>query len=528
MKKRVVCMTGAVLLVLLPEGAFAYNGSIPPHTPNGGDYRLLLMAAVAGVIWLGCILYWNSRIRNLNVRLEHKETELAQLGGKLEENEALYHSVLNASLDGIVLLDKDGTILMASLAARDMLGADGEEPLLGRRLESFISEADRDNLKHHIEEILQGIKGGARYYNGSAQSGGQMVLEINSELVSDGRRQEARIVSVICDVTQQQMLEKELRLRETQHKDLSAELKAKNELLKKTASVDCLTGLRNRHYFEQRMSEEVAFAQRYKCGLALIVFKPDHFKSINDRYGHDAGDGVLVRIAATISLLIRKSDIFARWGGEEFVLLMPLMNLEEAKTVAEKLRAAIADIKHPGNEAVSICMGLSVWKEPETAMEWFSRTDQALYQAKNQGRDKIVISDGQDAMAADIVSWSEDWECGNEVIDRQHRELLFMGNDLILTAIDHNKRAHMLDLLQKLIDHITLHFRDEELLLSEYGYSELEQHRGVHYKLLNQAHMLLDQLCRGAYHPDEVVRFVIGDFITGHLLQDDTRFFYLF
>lgn len=545
MKKKASCVIGAALLSLLPVEVLAHNGSEPDllvreevqaaigssialRIHNGLDNRLLFIAVGICMIGLGGILYWNRRIRHLRARLSERQAELAQLGEKLEENEMLYYSVLNTSLDGIMLLDRDGTILMASPAARGMVGAGAEEPILGKKLADFIDETDHDNLKNNFEELVQGISGGIRHYTGRTRNSGPMALEVNSELVCDGRRQAVRIVSIVRDITEQQRTEKELKLREARCRDQAAELKAKNEILRKTEAIDSLTGLRNRHYFEQKMSEEITFAAHQNSGLALILFDLDHLKSINDRYGHDAGDSALVRIAAAVGRLIRKSDLLARWGGGEFAVMMPLVNLEEAQAVAEKLRAAIAEMEQPGIEPITVSMGISLWRETETAAEWYSRTDKALYKAKSQGRNRVALSDGQDAMSINIVSWSKDWECGNEKIDQQHYQLLLMGNDLLLVTIDHNRREQMFDLIQKLIDHITMHFKDEEVILSEYGYSDLEQHRGVHFKLLNQAHMILDQLCRGAYHPDEVVRFIIGDIITGHLLGDDVKFFHLF
>lgn len=163
---------------------------------------------------------------------------------------------------------------------------------------------------------------------------------------------------------------------------------------RKKAMHDSLTGLPNRESYQQRLEHEVQRLIRYKGKLSLIIADIDFFKSINDSYGHLAGDKVLKIIAKSLQKNLRNSDFIARFGGEEFVILMPETTAEEAKVVAEKLRKKIESSpfnfkKEPVQ--ITISFGLSEFCLNDTADEVFKRADKALYRAKDEGRNKVLI-----------------------------------------------------------------------------------------------------------------------------------------
>ncbi|MEH6566558.1 MAG: GGDEF domain-containing protein [Halopseudomonas sp.] len=165
------------------------------------------------------------------------------------------------------------------------------------------------------------------------------------------------------------------------------------------AMVDSLTGLANRAGLQKRMEEEYERWQRYGGQLLLVVLDVDHFKSINDRFGHLAGDKVLRLIATQLSRRLRKTDYIGRFGGEEFVVLMPGTSLEQGATALEELRAGIeASPFHFKNEPVqvTISIGYTQFCQGDTLESVFDRADQAMYRAKDQGRNRIV----QDARTA--------------------------------------------------------------------------------------------------------------------------------
>lgn len=172
-------------------------------------------------------------------------------------------------------------------------------------------------------------------------------------------------------------------------KDISERIKME-EKLSLLASTDKLTGINNRHRFEELFSTEISRAERYDVPLALIMFDVDHFKSINDSHGHDIGDDVLRSISEVIQFNIRKNDIFARWGGEEFIVLAPETTEGNAEHLAEKLRNAIEQYDFGVVGTVTASFGMTMHHHTETNGEMIKRADKAMYQAKENGRNQVV------------------------------------------------------------------------------------------------------------------------------------------
>ncbi len=160
--------------------------------------------------------------------------------------------------------------------------------------------------------------------------------------------------------------------------------------------MDPVTGVHNKRYFLDRIREEFAFAIRKKSQLAMIIFDIDHFKIINDTYGHLAGDLVLQRIGNVISKMIREGDVFARYGGEEFVIVMREANIKNAFDLAERIREAVAALeidyeKQPVQ--VQISAGVSELNQTHTEYaHLIADADQKLYKAKKGGRNRVCAT----------------------------------------------------------------------------------------------------------------------------------------
>ena len=173
----------------------------------------------------------------------------------------------------------------------------------------------------------------------------------------------------------------------------SAEAEQRIEQQRQLALRDVLTQLPNREGYQQRMAQEYQRWQRYQRPLSLVVCDVDHFKSINDNYGHLAGDKVLRIIAKTLAKRLRNTDYVARYGGEEFVIVMPETDATQAMAVAETVRQAIASCPfHFREQPVSITMsfGVAEFAAAETPETVFARADKALYQAKDEGRNRCL------------------------------------------------------------------------------------------------------------------------------------------
>ncbi|MGJ0514579.1 MAG: diguanylate cyclase [Methylomicrobium sp.] len=176
------------------------------------------------------------------------------------------------------------------------------------------------------------------------------------------------------------------------------------ETIRRTSYVDTLTGVNNRRYLEQRIGEELARCQRSSDPLTCLFLDIDYFKSVNDKYGHLAGDSVLSTVAKTIKGQLRNNDVLARYGGEEFVALLTNINQSTGFEIAERIRKNVQSLKITFSEItipVTLSIGLSTYRSdrqnPLTATEAASRlintADSALYQAKNKGRNRIEYHD---------------------------------------------------------------------------------------------------------------------------------------
>lgn len=167
----------------------------------------------------------------------------------------------------------------------------------------------------------------------------------------------------------------------------SLERESKNlELL---AMTDPLTGVYNRMKFGNLMESEISKSRRYKTPLSLAVLDIDFFKKINDTYGHQAGDYVLVTVAELIRSSIERADIFARWGGEEFMLLMPGSDINEATAKVEKLREMLAGYDFIEPPTVTGSFGVASFGENDNMDSLIKRADDALYAAKHNGRNRV-------------------------------------------------------------------------------------------------------------------------------------------
>ncbi|OKH52915.1 hypothetical protein NIES2101_12535 [Calothrix sp. HK-06] len=162
--------------------------------------------------------------------------------------------------------------------------------------------------------------------------------------------------------------------------------------LERIASTDTLTGAWNRLYFEEIVSGEIERLLRHNQLLSLLILDIDHFKSINDNYGHPIGDCVLAGLAHLLKENIRTSDVLTRWGGEEFVILTPSTSIAEAYELAERLRLVIAKHSFPEVRNITASFGIAQFETAETLYSCFKRADDALYHAKKSGRNTVVAA----------------------------------------------------------------------------------------------------------------------------------------
>jgi two-component system, cell cycle response regulator len=161
---------------------------------------------------------------------------------------------------------------------------------------------------------------------------------------------------------------------------------------------DALTGAHNREHFDTQLRAELSYARRHNTDVSLVIFDADHFKKVNDTYGHQTGDAVLIQISNVVRGMVRSEDVFARYGGEEFAVVLRGIDVEGAGAVADRLRERIAALRIPterGPISVTVSAGCSSLSanDDKTPEGLIATADRRLYGAKHAGRNRVVIKD---------------------------------------------------------------------------------------------------------------------------------------
>ncbi|AIS91987.1 sensor domain-containing diguanylate cyclase [Burkholderia pseudomallei] len=291
---------------------------------------------------------------------------------------------------GIFVLDREMRVLMWNRFMQDHSGVAAAD-VIGRNLFDSFPELPRAWLSRKIESVFQ-LGSFAfssweqrpylfRFDHDRPITGGVDFMQQDCTFVPIARAREVEAVCVtVSDVTHVSVMQRE-----------REEAVAK---LQEYANRDGLTGIANRRFFEARLRDEFSRWQRYGGNLSVLLFDLDHFKTINDRFGHVVGDNVLRVMAQRVADVVRSQDTFGRFGGEEFALLLPRTSLDEAMHVAEKIRQTIGStpieaegVRVPVTASVG---GAAAHAGALTHETLVNEADAALYRAKRQGRNCSV------------------------------------------------------------------------------------------------------------------------------------------
>lgn len=285
------------------------------------------------------------------------------------KKQGFYARFFQTNTAPMLLIDpsREGLIVDANLAAMNFYGYSHE--VICQKHTWEINELGRHVLPvmHEVARLPGGHKP-LNFVHKLADGSTRHVQTYAGPIEIYGER---LMLCIIHDITEQKRLEQEL---------------------ERAAMHDELTGLLNRRQFyqltEQSQTPHLALTQDY----SLLLIDTDRFKSINDLYGHLKGDEVLCALSRTLEAHARKGDLVFRWGGEEFVLLLPRTPLDTAMTIAETLRASVAKISIAGLPRFTVSIGVARHEQNESIDELFKRVDDALYKAKNDGRNRVLAA----------------------------------------------------------------------------------------------------------------------------------------
>jgi diguanylate cyclase (GGDEF)-like protein/hemerythrin-like metal-binding protein len=304
------------------------------------------------------------------------------------------------------------------------------------------------------------------------------------------------------------------------------------ERLRTAAMKDKLTGCWNRVRIEEAARQEMARLERYGHPVAMVMMDLDHFKDINDRHGHAAGDMILRGFADVARESIRTTDLLGRWGGEEFVVLLPHCGFPEAVWIAERIRRNLEDGVFPGGLRVTASLGVAVCQSGDTWDAWIGRADAALYRAKAGGRNR-VLADGADIEAGDPLvadppvlqlHWRPEYDTGHPVIDGQHRALFAAANTVLLAGRDEGRRDAVEAAMKALVAEVREHMAAETAILAALGHAEADAHAAHHDRLLERTDRITAWHAAGRLGNAELIHFVVYELIAQHILLEDRKF----
>jgi diguanylate cyclase (GGDEF)-like protein/PAS domain S-box-containing protein len=341
------------------------------------------IAMLVGVISAGALVLLLTFLFRL---LKKTDAHLLSQQAALHKTEAQQQAIFDSVVDGIITIDEQGRIELVNPAFQKIFGYQPDE-VRGRNVSMLMPEPDRGAhdgyLQHYLASGERKIIGIGREVLGQRKDGSvfPMDLAVNEALI-DGRR---LFIGLIRDITARRQAEIEL----------INSLQLQREYLRH-ASVDALTGLHNRRWMEDAFVRQIGRCVKAGQGVVMIMLDVDHFKPYNDTQGHAGGDCALRALGKAIADHIRPNDMAARYGGEEFAILLPDTSLEQAVSVAERLRREVEKLPIQTPDAkplpsITLSLGLSEMKAGDTLETLIASADAALYRAKQGGRNRVSI-----------------------------------------------------------------------------------------------------------------------------------------
>jgi diguanylate cyclase (GGDEF)-like protein/PAS domain S-box-containing protein len=331
----------------------------------------LILTLTLGLALIGAASAWHYQRLNARLRREIRERESTE--ELLRESERRFRTLVETSPDGVIMTDRAGMVRYVSLQVLKLFGCSSQDELIGRHALDFVAPEYRKTARRHFFQILREGKSGALEIKALRRPKSQFWMEINGERMLDDQGAVAGVFFISRDISERKKLEANL---------------------ESLANTDTLTCLPNRRCFLRDLQSEIIRCKRYGNDMALMELDLDHFKLVNDRHGHAAGDETLRLFSGLIRKRLRHNDFASRYGGEEFMIALPETHAAEARLVAERIRH---DLENQAIHAddhdfrVTVSIGLAEYCPDDTPESLIKRADDALYRAKESGRNRVEV-----------------------------------------------------------------------------------------------------------------------------------------
>lgn len=461
---------------------------------------------------------------------EHRKTEDA-----LRVSEEWHRLLTDSVSDVIWTMDLAGHLTYVSPSIEKLRGFTVEE-VMQQSMEDYLTPESLPFARAELGRFITSISAGIRppdfrcELEQRCKDGSTVWTEITASVMLDSAGKFVSILGVSRDVSERRQMEAQVR---------------------QMAFHDPLTSLPNRRLLLDRLSQVLATSRRSGLLGALMFLDLDNFKPLNDTYGHEVGDLLLIEVARRLNACVREMDTVARYGGDEFVVIIGELEVDRdestqrASLVAEKIRNALAEpyrlpLERDGDDDMleyhcTASIGLTVFSGNDASREEILKwADTAMYQAKVKGNNSVQISTTMSsgrAIGGNLAStfihlvWHSAYECGNTVIDEQHRTLFADANRILSAMLAERPVNELAELIDHLMGDVVRHFKDEEAIIATAGFPGTAEHRAIHNQLLDRALTLVGRFHAGSLRVGELFQFLGYDLVAQHMLSADREFF---
>jgi len=436
-----------------------------------------------------------------------------------DTDDILFQSAFKYAAIGMAIVAPDGTWLKVNDSLCSIVGYTPEE-LMTKTFQDITYPEDLDGDMKLVNQVLAGeidtYQMEKRYFH---KQGHLVYILLSVSLVRNEDDTPRFFISQIQDITQQKQLASELA---------------------RLAREDELTGVSNRRYFIECATREIIRGSRFHEPQALMMIDIDHFKKVNDTFGHDVGDEVLRIMAQECGNSLRVVDVFGRLGGEEFGALFLNTDADIAKMLADRMRKRVEELiveTSGGNIQFTISIGLVTFSDTSLSLDELMKiADDALYEAKKSGRNRIVVESATEEDSSAVsperiltsfvrLEWKKEYESGCPTIDRQHQNLFLLSNDLLSAIVSGLSDDHVESLAHELTDHMVTHFRTEDSIFRKAGYPGADSHSRMHNSLIQDMRALLEKFSGGHASVADLFNLMIIKVVRDHILNEDRKFF---
>lgn len=324
----------------------------------------------------------------------HDVTERNRADAELRKSEDRYRTLFDNMMDGIYRSTHEGRFVDVNPAMVKMFGYASREEMMAVDIKNDLYFAPEERGSH----VLDTGREETEVYRMRRKDGSEIWVEDHGHYIHDEQGNILYHEGMLRDVTLRRQSEEELHRTkealEAAHRELGQAFLREQEL----ARIDTLTGIHNRRHLFEIAEREFSFSSRYGAPLSALMFDVDDFKSINDAFGHAIGDLALQRLTQTVRAQLRVVDVLGRYGGDEFAILLPQTRAAEAYIVSERIHASIADLRIEtarGSILLTVSLGIAETinndGETDSVENLFLRADQALYAAKQAGRNRAIV-----------------------------------------------------------------------------------------------------------------------------------------